>query len=134
MKTWAKDIFLAGLLIMAAVPAFAHHGNAAIDNTKQVTVTGTITDWVWANPHSWLKVDVKNDSGEVEHWVFEAESKKTLRALRLQHQLLAMTCREFGSRRTGGATGSKRLGRRRTLARETYFSYDAPRRADVQSQ
>ena len=44
--------FLAGLLIMVALPVLAHHGNAAIDNSQQVTVTGTITDWVWANPHS----------------------------------------------------------------------------------
>jgi len=78
MKSWAKDIFLAGLLILVAVPAFAHHGNAAIDNTKQITVTGTITDWVWANPHSWLKMDVKNEKGEIDHWVFEENAPATL--------------------------------------------------------
>ena len=78
MSTRSKDIFLVGLLTLVALPAFAHHGNAAIDNSKQITVTGTITDWVWANPHCWLKMDVKDDSGEIVHWVMEENAPATL--------------------------------------------------------
>ena len=52
MSKRVKAIFLVGLgLFLVAAPVFAHHGNAAIDSSKQITVTGTITDWVWANPH-----------------------------------------------------------------------------------
>ena len=31
-----------------------------------------MTEWIWANPHSWLKIDVKDDKGEVTHWTIEA--------------------------------------------------------------
>ena len=67
-----------GFLMVAAVPVFAHHGNAAIDTSKTVTVTGTVTEWVWANPHCWLKVDVKNDKGDVVHWIMEENNPSTL--------------------------------------------------------
>jgi hypothetical protein len=60
----------AGVLIMS-VPLFAHHGNAAFDTSKRLTLKGTVTEWVWANPHCWLKFDVKNDKGEVTHWLAE---------------------------------------------------------------
>jgi Family of unknown function (DUF6152) len=58
-------------LLIASIPLFAHHGNAAFDNTKKLTIKGTVTEWVWANPHCWLKFDVKNDNGEVIHWLAE---------------------------------------------------------------
>ena len=60
----------AGVLIMS-VPSFGHHGNAAFDTNKKLTLKGTVTEWVWANPHCWLKFDVKNDKSEVTHWLAE---------------------------------------------------------------
>lgn len=59
-------------LFSVSVPLFAHHGAAVYDTTKMVTVKGTVTEWFWANPHCFLKVDAKNDSGETAHWVIEA--------------------------------------------------------------
>jgi hypothetical protein len=59
-------------LLMVSVPMFAHHGNAAYDYQKTVTLKGTVTDWIWANPHCWLKLDVKDDQGNVQHWNVEA--------------------------------------------------------------
>jgi hypothetical protein len=35
---------------------------------------GTVTEWVWANPHCWLKFDVKDDKGNVAHWVAETNN------------------------------------------------------------
>ena len=58
-------------LLMTSIPLFAHHGNAAFDTSKKLTLKGTVTEWVWANPHCWLKFDVKNDKGEVTHWLAE---------------------------------------------------------------
>ena len=66
------------LICMVAIPALAHHGNAAIDTSKVVTVTGTVTEWVWSNPHSFLKVDVKGDNGNVVHWIMEENNPSTL--------------------------------------------------------
>jgi hypothetical protein len=62
------------ILVMASGPLFAHHGNAAYDNAKTVVVKGTITEWIWANPHCWLKFDEKDDKGEVKHWIVEASN------------------------------------------------------------
>jgi hypothetical protein len=64
---------LAGSLV-ASIPLLAHHGNAAFDVGKRVTVKGTVTEWVWANPHCWLKFDAKDDKGNVAHWVAETNN------------------------------------------------------------
>ena len=61
-----------GLLIAFSGPLHAHHGNAAYESAKEVTVMGTVTEWLWANPHCFLKVDVKDAAGNVQHWVIEA--------------------------------------------------------------
>ena len=53
-------------------PLVAHHGAASFDSTKMVTVKGTVTEYVWSNPHVLVKVDAKDDSGNVTHWVLEA--------------------------------------------------------------
>ena len=45
-------VFLAGLgCLIVSRSLFAHHGNAAFDETKYLTITGTVTEWFWANPH-----------------------------------------------------------------------------------
>jgi len=65
---------LAFAALTFSVPLFAHHGNAAFDTGKKVTLKGTVTEWVWANPHCWLKFDVKDDKGNVAHWVAETNN------------------------------------------------------------
>lgn len=61
-------------VLMVTVPVWAHHGNAAFDSEKRVTMKGTVTDWFWANPHCFLRFDVKDASGNVVHWVAEASN------------------------------------------------------------
>jgi len=65
-------IFLA--LLTVSVPLFAHHGAAAYDTTKKITVKGTVTEWFWANPHCFLRFDAKDDKGNVVHWATEASN------------------------------------------------------------
>jgi hypothetical protein len=67
-------VLLAATVLTLSAPLFAHHGNAALDVGKKVTVKGTVTEWLWANPHCWLKVDVKDDSGKVVNWVGETNN------------------------------------------------------------
>jgi len=72
---------LAGVLALAAsfaAPAFAHHSAVMFDDQKEVTVSGTVKEFQYTNPHSWLLVDVKNDDGTVTTWGFEAEGPSTL--------------------------------------------------------
>jgi hypothetical protein len=58
--------------------AFAHHSYAMFDRSNEVTVTGTVTKWVWANPHTTLVLMVPGQQGEVE-WTFEGGGPQTLR-------------------------------------------------------
>jgi len=55
-----------------SLPLFAHHGAASFDRSKMVTVTGTVTEYIWSNPHVLVKLDAKDESGNVAHWVIEA--------------------------------------------------------------
>jgi hypothetical protein len=64
---------LLGLVALCA-PVSAHHGNAAYDAEKSYIVKGTVTDFVWSNPHVFVKVDVKDDKGNVTHWIVEAQN------------------------------------------------------------
>ena len=57
---------------------FAHHGTAAYDTTRSVTVTGTLTEFRFINPHAQLFFDVKNDKGEVEKWQAELTAPNKL--------------------------------------------------------
>jgi uncharacterized protein DUF6152 len=66
----ASVLIAALLLLMISVPAGAHHGNAAYES-KTVTLKGTVTSWLWTNPHVLLKFDVKDDAGNPTHWVGE---------------------------------------------------------------
>lgn len=56
-------------LALACTPLFAHHGTGvAYETDKSVTVKGTVTEWIWANPHCGLLFDATDDSGNVVHW------------------------------------------------------------------
>lgn len=57
-----------------SVPLFAHHGAAAYDTTKKITVKAIVTEWFWANPHCFLKFDAKDDKGNVAHWATETSN------------------------------------------------------------
>jgi hypothetical protein len=59
--------------LLSASFALAHHSfTAAYDTTQAVTVKGVITNVRLQNPHSWFFLDVKDASGKVEQWAFEA--------------------------------------------------------------
>jgi Family of unknown function (DUF6152) len=79
MRNKLAAIFLAVVgLVAVSVPLFAHHGSAAYDTDKKVTLKGTVTRWVWSNPHCLLQLDVTDDSGHVVRWVVETENPSTM--------------------------------------------------------
>ena len=66
---------LAALWAAASVtPTVAHHSFAMFDNTKEVTVVGTVKEFQWTNPHSWLQVNVPGADGKMVEWSFEGGS------------------------------------------------------------
>jgi len=62
------------LMLSVAAAALAHHSAAGIDRTKSVTLTGTIKQFSWTNPHSWMEVDVPDDKGGTVTWKVEMTS------------------------------------------------------------
>jgi len=71
-------VLVAGL-VMAEVPLFAHHGTGvAYETEKTITLTGTVTEWIWANPHCGLLFDVTDDKGQVVHWGAELSNPHSL--------------------------------------------------------
>ncbi len=75
-----KKIWLLGALLAALVSTSvsAHHGHAAFDLGVERELKGTVTEWVWANPHCWLKFDVTDESGNTVNWVVEATNSADL--------------------------------------------------------
>jgi Family of unknown function (DUF6152) len=59
-------------------PLVAHHGGAAYDADKRVTVKGTVTDWLWSNPHCIPQLNATDDGGQVVHWVTETENPSSM--------------------------------------------------------
>lgn len=64
--------------LLGSLPAMAHHSAAMFDSSKRITVEGTVKDWQWTNPHSWLQLVVTNDKGESTEMGFELGSPNTL--------------------------------------------------------
>jgi len=83
MKT--KLIASVALLVIGlavCIPTFAHHGNTAYETTKLTVIkNATVTKFVWANPHSFVMFDAKDDGGNVVHWAAEAGSPSSLSLL-----------------------------------------------------
>lgn len=78
-----KKLIAAALLgsALIAVPvtgAFAHHSGAAFDRSKPITVKGKLKSFRWANPHTWMDVEVPNGKGGTDLWRVEGPSVSIL--------------------------------------------------------
>jgi hypothetical protein len=71
-------IVTAASLVLSAGPALAHHSFAMFDREKTVTLAGTIKEFQWTNPHSWIQINVVNDKGVTQEWSIESLSTGTL--------------------------------------------------------
>jgi len=65
-------------LVVISGPVFAHHGTAAYDLSKTVTVKGKVTKFSFINPHCQVYFDVTNEKGETEQWQAELTSPNHL--------------------------------------------------------
>ncbi|HTA46139.1 MAG TPA: DUF6152 family protein [Bryobacteraceae bacterium] len=72
MKSNLSLAILTGGLLLAAIPALAHHSFAAeYDKDKPIKITGSVTKFDLSNPHSWLYLDVAGPDGKVANWACE---------------------------------------------------------------
>jgi hypothetical protein len=80
MKTrFLAVLAMAAGLLMVSGPALAHHSMAMYDQTHEITLTGTVTEFRLTNPHIQIFFDVKSDQGNVEHWSSIGDNPVNLR-------------------------------------------------------
>ena len=79
MKSKLFAVLAAGVvLLLVSGPLLAHHGGAQYDTKHAVTVTGTVTEFMFTNPHVQIHFEVKDETGNVDKWVAETASPQRL--------------------------------------------------------
>ncbi len=73
-------VILAGLVLLAGADrVFAHHSfSATYDSDKSVEIEGLVKEFVWRNPHSFMRIDVTDEDGSVKTWALEWGSTNDL--------------------------------------------------------
>jgi hypothetical protein len=71
---------VAAMVSIVAAPAFAHHSFAMFDSDKTLTLSGTVKEFEWTNPHSWIRINVPDAAGQPAEWAFEMGSPGQLGA------------------------------------------------------
>jgi hypothetical protein len=74
MKHTFLTLLVALLLWAGCGSALAHHSFAMFDMTKTVSLSGTVTNFEWTNPHAWLWVQVPDDKGASQLWGLEGQA------------------------------------------------------------
>ena len=74
MKGFQRFPWFMVLALGIASPVYAHHSAAGIDRSKTVALVGTVKQFGWQNPHSWMEIDVPNEAGVVTTWKVEMTS------------------------------------------------------------
>ena len=69
-----RVLIVAMCLLAVSIPLLAHHGAAGYDMDKQLTMKGTVREWLWANPHCYMKYDATDEKGNVAHWAVEVSN------------------------------------------------------------
>jgi len=72
MKIKAAVVLVGIGLLLAALPVVVHHAfSAEFDANKPIKLTGAVTKFDWTNPHAWIYIDAKDETGKVANWGFE---------------------------------------------------------------
>jgi hypothetical protein len=66
----SRVVLVGAMLIAAASQAWAHHSGAMFDDQKSVTLSGTVKEFQWTNPHCWIQLAVSENGNTVE-WSVE---------------------------------------------------------------
>lgn len=75
MRTKLMSFLAVAIFLMICTPIFAHHGAAAYDMSKPLEMKGAVvTRYLWANPHTLIFFDYKDDKGSTTHWSVELGS------------------------------------------------------------
>ena len=69
---------LGALGLLLAGPVQAHHAFAMFDTNREVTLEGTVKEFQWTNPHTWVQLMVKDPAGKEVEWSIEGSSPNNL--------------------------------------------------------
>jgi hypothetical protein len=64
-------VLAAAMALALSSPAWSHHSHAMFDHDKEVTITGTVSQWIFRNPHVFLYVEAKTPAGETITYTVE---------------------------------------------------------------
>lgn len=78
MRSERVVVSVAAILLGLSMSLAAHHGAAAFDTGKKVTLKGTVKGWVYSNPHCLLSLDVPGEDGQVVHWIAEGQAPNVI--------------------------------------------------------
>jgi hypothetical protein len=81
-ETFMKSLAALGTVVvttfLANSPVQAHHSFAMFDETKNVVLKGTVAEFQWTNPHSWILMMVSNTQGQPEPWAIQLDAPGAL--------------------------------------------------------
>jgi hypothetical protein len=66
-----KCSVIAMMLLLVALPAMSHHSTTAYDHSKTIVLNGTVKEFQWTNPHSWVQLLVSDAQGKTTEWSIE---------------------------------------------------------------
>ena len=118
-----KIIGITALLLLCNFPVLAHHSSSGINMEGSVTVTGTVREFQWGNPHCWIEMEVVNADGVTEIWNIEMNPPLYLiragftKSSMKPGDVVAVTARPFFDGRPGGIYVSVTLSNGETLGR-----------------
>ena len=72
------DKILVAAVLLSGTAALAHHSFTMFDNTRTVTIAGTIKEFQWTNPHTFTWIEVPNEQGGVDTYAIEGMSPNYL--------------------------------------------------------
>ena len=67
------------IALAGVAPTYAHHSFAMFDQSKQVTLKGTVREFQWTNPHAWIHIEVPTADGLKDTWQVELNSPNNLK-------------------------------------------------------
>jgi hypothetical protein len=74
MQTRVTILAAVAALTIPALPALSHHSNSAYQVDQIITLSGTVKEWRWSNPHTWLHLVVEGENGEQQEWAVEGRA------------------------------------------------------------
>ena len=71
-RTFSGVVVIAAVLTLGAASSFAHHAfYSTYDRDKVIKIEGTLKEFMWRNPHSYVRVEAPDEKGETQMWVIE---------------------------------------------------------------